>query len=75
MILIAVMVALSAVGSLIFAWAPSVKPVTALVILTAMYFGPQAGFMTGALTAVISVSYTHLDVYKRQVYLTATDMS
>mgnify|MGYP001538602564 CR=1 FL=1 len=30
MILIAVMVALSAVGRLVFAWAPSVKPVTAL---------------------------------------------
>lgn len=57
MILIAVMVALSAVGRLIFAWAPSVKPVTALVIITAMYFGPQAGFMTGALTAVISNFY------------------
>ena len=40
MILIAVMVALSA-----------------LVIITAMYFGPQAGFMTGALTAVISNFY------------------
>lgn len=57
MILIAVMVALSAVGRLIFAWAPSVKPVTTLVIITAMYFGPQAGFMTGALTAVISNFY------------------
>ena len=57
MILIAVMVALSAVGRLVFAWAPSVKPVTALVIITAMYFGPQAGFMTGALTAVISNFY------------------
>ena len=30
---------------------------TALVLITAMYFGPQAGFMTGALTAVISNFY------------------
>ena len=44
-------------NKLISAWAPSVKPVTALVIITAMYFGPQAGFMTGALTAVISNFY------------------
>ena len=48
MILIAVMVALSAVGRLIFAWAPSVKPVTALqmfswgiVGLIAGVFAPQ----------------------------------
>ena len=67
MILIAVMVALSAVGRLIFAWAPSVKPVTALVIITAMYFGPQAGFMTGALTDVISSAFHEAPPPRRNI--------
>lgn len=57
LILVAVMVALSVVGRIIFAPLPGFKPVTALTVITAMYFGPQAGFMTGALTAVISNFY------------------
>ncbi len=54
MILIAVMIALSSIGRIIFAPIPGFKPVTAMVVITAMYFGGEAGFMTGALSAVIS---------------------
>ncbi len=54
LILIAAMVALSVVGRILFTPLPGFKPVTALVIITAMYFGSEAGFMTGALSAVIS---------------------
>ena len=36
---------------------PGFKPVTAIIIITALYFGAQAGFMTGALTALISNIY------------------
>lgn len=57
LVLIAVMVALSAAGRFVFAPVPGFKPVTAMVAVTAMYFGPEAGFMTGALTAVISNFY------------------
>ena len=57
LIIIAVMVAASTVGRLAFIMIPHFKPVTALVIITALYFGPQSGFATGALTAVISNFY------------------
>ena len=57
LILIAAMVALSAVGRVLFAPIPGFKPVTAVVVITAMYFGGEAGFMTGALSAVISNFY------------------
>lgn len=54
LVLIAILTALSVVGRLIFAPLPGAKPVTAMVVITAMYFGGEAGFMTGALTAVLS---------------------
>lgn len=54
---IAVMVAISVIGRFIFAPIPGFKPVTATVVITAMYFGSEAGFMTGALSAVISNFY------------------
>ena len=57
LILIAVMVAISVIGRFIFAPIPGFKPVTAVVVITAMYFGGEAGFMTGALSAVISNFY------------------
>lgn len=57
LILVGVMTALSVVGRAVFAVAPGFKPVTAIVIITAIYFGGEAGFMTGALTAVLSNFY------------------
>ena len=57
LILIAVMVAISVIGRFIFAPIPGFKPVTAMVVITAMYFGREAGFMTGAFSAVISNFY------------------
>ena len=55
--MIAVMTALSVAGRFLFAALPGFKPVTAMVVITAMYFGSEAGFMTGALSAVISNFY------------------
>lgn len=49
-VLVSVMVALCVVGRLI----PLFKPVTAIVVLCAIYLGPQAGFYTGAVAALIS---------------------
>lgn len=56
-VLLAVMTAFSAAGRFIFAAFPFFKPVTAIVVITAMYFGGGAGFMVGALSAVISNIY------------------
>ena len=53
-VIIAVMVALASIGRVIFYPLPAFKPVTAIIILTAMYFGPEAGFVTGSLTALVS---------------------
>lgn len=57
LILVGVMTALSVVGRAVFAVVPGFKPVTAIVIIAAVYFGGEAGFMTGALTAVLSNFY------------------
>ena len=54
LIIIAVMSALSVLGRLIFAPIPAFKPITAIVIITAIAFGPEAGFLTGALSALCS---------------------
>ena len=53
-VLCAVMTAFSAAGRFIFAPLPFFKPVTAVTVLTGMLLSPQAGFMTGALSAVVS---------------------
>ena len=50
MILVSVMTALSVLGRLL----PLIKPITALTVLSAMYLGPEAGFLVGALSAVLS---------------------
>ncbi len=49
-VLVSVMVALCIVGRLI----PVFKPVTAICVLCAIYLGPQAGFYTGAVSALLS---------------------
>lgn len=53
-VLIAVMVALSSMGRFVFAAIPGFKPVTAIVVITAIYFGAEAGFVTGSLSALVS---------------------
>ena len=54
LVMIAALVALSVVGRILFSPLPGFKPVTALVVIAAMYFGGEAGFLTGALTALLS---------------------
>ena len=49
-VLVSVMVALCVAGRLI----PLFKPVTAICVLCALYLGPQAGFYTGAVAALLS---------------------
>lgn len=50
MILVSVMTALSVIGRLL----PLIKPITALTVLSALYLGREAGFLVGALSAVLS---------------------
>lgn len=54
LVMIAILTALSVVGRLVFAAVPGIKPVTAMIIITALYFGSEAGFMTGSLNALLS---------------------
>lgn len=54
LILIAVMISLCVASRAIFILIPHFKPVTAMVIIVGMYFGGDAGFITGSFTALIS---------------------
>ncbi len=53
MIIVAVMTALCITGRFI----PFFKPVTALTVITAIYLGGEAGFLVGAMSALISNFY------------------
>lgn len=57
MVIIAVLTALSVLGRVLFIALPGFKPVAAFTILAGMYFGSEAGFMTGALSALLSNIY------------------
>ena len=57
LVIVAVMTALSILGRFIFAVLPAFKPITAIVIVTAIWMGPECGFMVGTLTALISNFY------------------
>ena len=54
LVVIAVMAAIAALGRVAFAPIPNFKPTSAIIIITAMAFGPEAGFLTGATAAVAS---------------------
>lgn len=56
-IFITVLTALSILGRFIFAFLPGFKPVTAIVIITGIYFGAEGGFYCGALTALVTNFY------------------
>ena len=51
---LAVMAALAAVGRVAFAPIPFFKPTSAIIIITSSVFGPESGFLTGALSALAS---------------------
>ncbi len=57
MVIIAVMTALSVLGRFIFAAIPAFKPITAIVVITAVWLGPECGFMVGSMSALISNFY------------------
>lgn len=54
LVVIAVMCAMAVVSRAVFIWAPNFKPLIAVVIITGIAFGPESGFLTGALAAFVS---------------------
>lgn len=50
MVITAIMTALAVFGRFI----PLFKPITAIIVLTAVYLGAQAGFLTGAMSVLLS---------------------
>ena len=54
LVILAVMAALAAVSRAAFVFLPHFKPLTGIVMLTAVAFGPQAGFLTGAMAIFAS---------------------
>lgn len=54
LVLVAVLTAISVAGRFIFGPVPFFKPVTAVTVMTAIYFGPEAGFLTGSFSALVS---------------------
>lgn len=51
---IAVMSAIAALGRALFSVIPSFTPSSAIILITGISLGPQAGFLTGALSALAS---------------------
>lgn len=54
LIILAVLCGIAVAGRAAFFWAPQFKPVTAVVMITAVAFGGEAGFLVGAMTALVS---------------------
>ncbi len=54
LVVVAVMTALAVTGRFVFGFLPAFKPVTAITVITAMYLGSTAGFLTGSFSALIS---------------------
>ena len=54
LVVIAVLSAIAVVSRVLFIWAPNFKPLVAIVIITGVAFGPESGFLTGALAAFVS---------------------
>ena len=54
MVTIAVMAAISVAGRCLFVATPGFKPVTAITAITGFTLGAEAGFLTGALSALVS---------------------
>ena len=54
MVLLSVMISLAVVGRLVLFMVPQFKPCAAIVIITGIMLGKQAGFLSGVMTAFIS---------------------
>ena len=57
LVILSVLVALGVAGRIAFFMLPQFKPVVALVVLSGVAFGGEAGFLVGAMTAFVSDMY------------------
>ena len=51
---VVVMVAIGSIGRIIFGFIPNVQPVTVIVVIMGLCYSPESGFLTGALSALVS---------------------
>lgn len=51
---VSILCAIAISSRMLFAFLPGFKPVTAIIIIAAMAFGKETGFMCGAITALVS---------------------
>lgn len=54
LVTLAVMCAIAVASRAAFVWAENFKPIGGIVMIAGMAFGPQAGFMTGSLSMIVS---------------------
>lgn len=54
---LAVLVSISALSRVIFAFVPGFKPITAITVIVGMWLGKEAGFVVGSISAIISNFY------------------
>lgn len=54
LVILAVLAALAAVSRVVFAFSPYLKTITGLIMISGIAFGPEAGFLTGAVAAFAS---------------------
>lgn len=54
LVMIAVLCALAVASRAAFAWLPHFKPIFGVIIISGIAFGPQAGFLVGAVSAFAS---------------------
>jgi energy-coupling factor transport system substrate-specific component len=54
LVVLAVMCAMAVVARVVFNFAPNFKPIGGIIMITALSFGPQAGFMTGSISLLAS---------------------
>lgn len=59
----AVLVSAAVVGRIIFVAAPNIQPVTAICIIAGAVFGKRSGFMTGAMSGLVSSFFLGLGVW------------
>lgn len=52
--LLGVMIALSVLSRVVFSAIPHFKPITAIIVIAGIYLGAENGFLTGALSALLS---------------------
>lgn len=54
LVIIAVMAALASVSRIVFSFSPLLKTITGIIMIAGIAFGPEAGFLTGAIAAFAS---------------------